>query len=203
MPYHAVFGFLDKFAIDLGGMSGSLGKQDERSVFTSPLTPLQRERGTRQLAVAPVICYESIYGEFLSGYIKNGAQLIFIMTNDGWWGDTPGYRQHLSYASLAAIETRRSIARSANTGISCFINQRGDISQQTNWWTPCAIKGTINSNSEMTFYVKHGDYIGRIAAYVAAFLLFCIFVDWFFEVRRKSALQKIAEAAEREDENYT
>src|SRR5262249_55056466 len=82
MPYPAVFGFLDKYSIDLGGMSGSLGTQDERSVFVH-----------HNQKAAPVICYESIFGDFLSGYIRNGAEMIFIITNDGWWGNTPGYRQ--------------------------------------------------------------------------------------------------------------
>ena len=69
-----------------------------------------------ELCVAPVICYESIFGEYVGEYIRNGAALIFIITNDGWWRDTPGYKQHLIYGGLRAIETRRSIARSANFG---------------------------------------------------------------------------------------
>src|SRR6185369_4078561 len=116
MPYRNIFGFLEKYSIDLGGTSGSLGIQKDRTVFRSP-------EGTR---IAPAICYESIYGGFMSGYIRNGAELIFVITNDGWWGNTPGYRQHKDYGRLLAIEFRKSIARSANTGISCFINQRGD-----------------------------------------------------------------------------
>ncbi|OFY68588.1 MAG: apolipoprotein N-acyltransferase, partial [Bacteroidetes bacterium RIFOXYA12_FULL_33_9] len=106
IPFPSVLGSL---ALDLGGTVGSLGTQKERTVFKSL---------DDTVGVAPVICYESVYGEFVSDYVKNGADLIFIITNDGWWEDTPGYKHHLSYASLRAIETRRSIARSANTGIS-------------------------------------------------------------------------------------
>ena len=90
--------------------------------------------------MAPVICYESVYGEYSTGYIKKGAQAIFIMTNDGWWDNTAGHRQHLYFASLRAIEARRAIARSANTGISAFVNQRGDILQPTRYDEPIAIK---------------------------------------------------------------
>ena len=186
MPYPALFGFLGKIAIDLGGMSGSLGTQEERTVFTSPhpripASPLPSikeaekggmgEREKNSEGIAPVICYESIFGEYVSDYIKNGATLIFIITNDGWWGDTPGYKQHLIYGRLRAIETRRSIARSGNTGISCFINQRGDISQETEWWKPAVIKGSINSNSGETFYVKHGDIIWRVSFYVSIIII--------------------------------
>ena len=131
--------------------------------------------------MAPVICYESIFGEYVTGYVQKGAELIFIITNDGWWKNTPGYKQHMSFARLRAIETRRSIARSANTGISCFINQRGDVSQPTGWWVDAAIKGTINANDEITFYVKYGDYIARISLFVSALLLLNLVVRKFIK----------------------
>jgi apolipoprotein N-acyltransferase len=161
MPFSKYFSFLEKYIIDLGGTTGSLGSQKEPSNFIS-------ETG---LQAAPVICYESIFGEYITDYIKKGAGLIFIMTNDGWWKDTPGYKQHLSFARLRAIETRRSIARSANTGISAFINQRGDILQQTDWWTRTAIDGTLRANDNLTFYVRYGDYLGRISSFMAVLLL--------------------------------
>jgi apolipoprotein N-acyltransferase len=108
--------------------------------------------------------------------VKNGAELLFIMTNDGWWEDTPGHRQHFIYAKLRAIECRRSIARSANTGISCFINQRGDVIQQTAYWEEDAIQNTINKNDRITFYVKYGDILGRIAYWTSALLLLILIV---------------------------
>ncbi|MDP4267459.1 MAG: apolipoprotein N-acyltransferase [Bacteroidota bacterium] len=170
MPFPAIFKYLDKFAINMGGIAGSLGMQKERSVFTSPNSDYK---------IAPIICYESIYGEYVSKYVKNGANFLFIMTNDGWWGDTEGYKQHLNYARLRAIENRRSIARSANTGISCFINQRGDLSETTKWWTPDVIKGTLNSNDEITFYTKYGDYIGFLSMYLSLFIiLFTLYTNF-------------------------
>ena len=123
------------------------------------------------MKVAPVICYESVYGEFLAGYIRKGAQLIFVITNDGWWGDTPGYKQHFTFSQLRAVETRRSVARSANTGTSAFINQRGEASLMTAYWEPAVIRASINANDKITFYVRYGDYIARISAYVSALLL--------------------------------
>ena len=169
IPFMKYLGFLRNIFIDLGGASGSLGSQDEASVFTA-------KDGTK---IAPVICYESIFGEYVTDYINKGANLIVIITNDGWWKNTPGYKQHMSYARLRAIETRRSIARSANTGISCFINQRGDVTEQTDWWVEASIKAKINSNDEITFYVKHGDYIGRIAVFVSVLLVLFLIVKRF------------------------
>ena len=161
MPFMKYLRFMSDIAIDLGGSSGSLGRQDEPSVFA----------GKDSTRIAPVICYESVFGEYVSEYVKKGAQFIFIITNDGWWKNTPGYKQHMSFARLRAIETRRSIARSANTGISCFINQRGEVAQATEWWTEAAISGKINANNEITFYVKYGDYIARISLFMSGLLL--------------------------------
>jgi apolipoprotein N-acyltransferase len=157
MPYLDVFPFIKKFAIDLGGTTGSLGVNPDQTPFVI----------SSKLKVAPCICYESVYGEFMNRFIQNGANVIFVITNDGWWGNTPGHRQHMLFSVIRAIETRRSIARSANTGISCFINQRGDISQRTTYWVPAAIRQKINANDRITFYVEHGDYIGRFFLLVA------------------------------------
>ncbi|MCC6252608.1 MAG: apolipoprotein N-acyltransferase [Bacteroidia bacterium] len=154
MPWPSVFKYFEKFAIDLGGISGSLGTQEEREAFFTT---------DKKFAAAPIICYESVYGEYVGEYIKKGANFLAIITNDGWWGDTPGYKQHLEYGSLRAIETRRSILRSANTGISAVINQRGEIVQKTNWWIEDALTTTINTNQKITFYTRFGDYLGVIA----------------------------------------
>jgi apolipoprotein N-acyltransferase len=183
MPFPSLLKPLEKYAIDLGGMPGSLGVQEERSVFSAPLS-LRRGAGG-EAKIAPAICYESIYGEYCGEYINNGAGLIFIITNDGWWKNTPGYRQHCSYARMRAIESRRSIARSANTGTSCFINQRGDIEQATQFWVPAVIKGTLNYNEEITFYTKHGDYIVWIAGILSLMLLVYTFIKRFTPSRIK------------------
>ena len=158
MPYPQHLKFLEKLSIDLGGITGSLGTQPHRGVF----------RSTDSLyGVGPIICYESVFGEYVAGYINNGANLLFVITNDGWWGDTPGYRQHLSFSRIRAIEMRRSIARSANTGISAIINQRGDVIDSLGWWKRGVIKGTIRANNATTYYARHGDYIGNISAFMA------------------------------------
>lgn len=163
-PFSNALSFLKPAFAAFGGATGSYGKQDEPSVFYS-------QSG---IGSAPVICYESIWGEYVADYIKKDAQFIAIITNDGWWGNTSGKDQHLHYAKLRAIETRRWVARSANTGISAFINQRGDIVQRTNWWVQGAIKQDINLNEELSFYVRFGDYIARIGSIgsgVFAFIL--------------------------------
>jgi apolipoprotein N-acyltransferase len=150
-PFSNALSFLKPAFAAFGGATGSYGKQDEPSVFYS-------QSG---IGSAPVICYESIWGEYVAEYIKKDAQFVAIITNDGWWGNTSGKDQHFQYAKLRAIETRRWVARSANTGISGFINQRGDVVQQTKWWVQGSIKQDINLNGELSLYVRFGDYIAK------------------------------------------
>ncbi len=105
--------------------------------------------------------------------------MICIVTNDGWWKDTPGYKQHKSFASLRAIENRRSVVRAANTGTSCFVDQRGVITQETKWWVPAVIRSEVNLNKSQTFYTRYGDVIGRSFSFVAVLLLLYTLVKRF------------------------
>ncbi|MCK4700486.1 MAG: apolipoprotein N-acyltransferase, partial [Bacteroidales bacterium] len=174
MPYPHLFKFLENIIFDLGGTTGSYGTQKERTTLNEP---------GGKAKIATLICYESVFGEYVTQYIHNGANIIFVITNDGWWGNTSGYKQHLTYSSIRAIETRRSVARSANTGISCFINQRGEIMQPTEWWVPDVIKSSLNLNDKITFYVKYGDYLGRVSDFFAIILLAYTLVN--FLITRK------------------
>ncbi|MFM7023873.1 MAG: apolipoprotein N-acyltransferase [Flavobacteriales bacterium] len=161
MPFANMLKPLKHLILDFGGTTGSLGVQENRSVFRAP---------DSSLSIAPIICYESIYSDYVAEYVQNGAQLLFIMTNDGWWDDSPGYQQHFAYAKLRAIENRRSIARSANTGTSGFIDQRGDIISATDFWVPDAVSASINANDELTLFTRFPKAIG-ILAVVGAFAL--------------------------------
>lgn len=160
LPYRKLFFFLEPLVEKLDGSMAGHGTQPERTPFKSPVGQ-----------VAPVICYESVYGEYFTGYVRQGAQAAFIMTNDGWWDLTAGHRQHLRFASLRAIETRRDIARSANTGISGFVNQRGDVRQATRYGEGSAIRDNVQLSDNITFYVRWGDLIGRISLFVTLVLL--------------------------------
>jgi apolipoprotein N-acyltransferase len=164
-------------SIDLGGYVGSYGTQAERTVYPAPVN-------APALRPAPIICYESIYGDFVAEYAHNGATLLTLFTNDAWWLDSPGYRQLLRYGSLRCIETRRDLARSANTGFTGFINQKGDIVQVVPAWVPTAARGTVHLNDEVTFYARYGELIGRGAQLLAVLgLLLVVAVS----VKRKLA----------------
>lgn len=173
MPFPHLFGFLEKYALDLGGTSGSLGVQDSVCIFRSHEVPA--------VFAAPVICYESVFGGYCTEYSRKGANIFCIITNDGWWRDSPGYKQHLQYARLRAIENNRQIVRSANTGISAFINERGEITESTKWWEPAVIQSMVRLNSELTFYATWGDYPGFLAL---IFLVIGIAKAQFFKKQR-------------------
>lgn len=173
MPFGDALSFLKPVFAHLGGAVGSYAGQEKPGVLYS-------QSG---IGAAPVICYESIWGEWVADGVKEGAQFIAIITNDGWWENTSGKDQHLDYAKLRAIETRRWVCRSANTGISAFINQRGDVVQQSKWWVRAALKQDINLNSDLTFYVKYGDYLPKTGSFLA--VLGMLFVGSKIRFKRK------------------
>ncbi len=162
VPANRFFRLISRMIPVLGNTNWDYGTQENRMVFTGS--------GSKP-GVAPVICYESVFGEYVTGYVNLGAEAIFIITNDGWWKNTNGYKQHLSFASLRAIETRRPVVRSANTGISCFIDIRGRITQQTQWWKSSVLKGTIYPQQRITYYVKYGDMILRSSVFTSLLIL--------------------------------
>lgn len=163
--------------LNLGGTVASLGIDKERKVFSNSFN-----KGK----IAPIICYESIYGEFTGEYVKKGANFLGIMTNDSWWGVTQGHQQLMAYARMRAIETRREIARSANSGISAHINARGDVVADTFYGDKTTLFAKVNLYDKITFYTKAGDLLSRICIFVLGFLLF---YNWIkkFQNRKKTA----------------
>jgi apolipoprotein N-acyltransferase len=158
---------LTKILPYLGGTKWGYGTQEERVCFA---------HSGSSMKVAPVICYESVFGKFVTEYVKKGAQAIFIITNDGWWKNTGGYRQHLDFASLRAIETRRQVARAANTGVSCIIDIRGRRVKETSWWSKAILSGKIYPESKITPYVKYGDYLLVISACLSGVIIIIVFI---------------------------
>jgi apolipoprotein N-acyltransferase len=165
--------FMGKWFENFGGISGTLGRDSERKVFVS---------WDNHFKAAPIICYESIYSDYITAYVRKGANILTVITNDGWWGNTPGYKQHMNYARLRAIETRKWVARSANTGISCFIDPLGNVIDPRPWDTPASIKHSIPVDNRQTFFVQHGDMLSK-ATIVVSILL--ILLDIVFGIRSR------------------
>ncbi|MDR2868347.1 MAG: apolipoprotein N-acyltransferase [Bacteroidales bacterium] len=164
MPFPKLFGFMEEWIIKLGGSNSSLGVDSIQRAFTLHLNGDSCKIG------APV-CYESIYGELFGNFVKDGAQMMCVITNDDWWGNTPGHRQHFMMSRLRAVESRRMVLRAANTGISGVINERGDVVQKTAFKTRTALKQIVTPQNQLTFYVKHGDWLAKIALILAGLSL--------------------------------
>lgn len=170
LPWYDITKHLTFLIVDLGGITGQLGYDDRPTVFTSPA-------GHR---AAAAICWEAVFGEFYSGFVREGAQVMCIISNDGWWEDTQGHRQLFLFSRLRAVESRRAIARSANTGTSGFIDQRGDVLGKLGWDVRDAITETLHTNDKITFYARYGDYIARLCS-----LVFGLCVLYFIAYRAK------------------
>ena len=170
LPYKKILEpILGNLLLDFGGTISSRATQENRAVF---ITKLNNK-------VAPIICYESMYGEYVTQFVRDGAQFLAILTNDGWWNNSPGHKQLLSYSKIRAIESRRDIIRSANTGISAIINKKGDIVDSLDYNKKGFINSSINLSDKITFYVKYGDFIYRIS------LFFFIIIVLFYFSKRK------------------
>ena len=148
------------FGVDLGGIAGQLGIGASAQPF--------EYKGVK---VAPAICYEGLYGAYMGEFVRSGAQALFVISNDGWWGDTPGYRYLFAYCRLRAIEHRRDIARSANTGISGFITMRGDVVDEMGWDERGVVSQSVRLNDKQSIYTRYGDYLGRLSLYIALLCL--------------------------------
>ena len=164
IPYSFIFDLIADFTVDLGGTSGSLSTDNNVDLLHY-----------NEIKVLPLICYESIFGDMITGRNSN---VIAVITNDGWWKNSSGYKQHFQYARLRAIEQRKSIIRSANTGISGLISPNGDVIRQTQWDEEIALNIKVSLNDTVTFYNRFGDLIGRIFSFISVLLLFSSLVKY-------------------------
>ncbi len=121
---------------------------------------------SNQAVIWPMICYESVYPSLVRGFVDSGATALAIITNDGWYGRSPGPVQHQQYAILRAIENRRAIARCANTGISCFIDKFGNVDNRTALFTETSIVGDMELNADKTFYTLYGDVLAWLCCLI-------------------------------------
>ncbi len=169
-----IFRALRFLVVDLGGVLGQIGRGEGAVTFTHA-----------GVAMAPAICYEGLYGDFMGSFVRGGAELLAIVSNDGWWRDTPGYRHLFSISRLRAVEHRRAVVRSANTGRSGFISPRGDVGATLGWQERGVITARVPLSSRMTFYTRHGDYVGRAARFV---LLLSLLYFVAYRVRRRNHL---------------
>ncbi|MEL7834961.1 apolipoprotein N-acyltransferase [Fodinibius sp. Rm-B-1B1-1] len=115
-----------------------------------------------------LICYDSVFPNWILNYVRNGAGYLTIITNDGWWGNTSGHSQHFAYARLRAIEFDRWIVRSANNGISGIIAPDGSVKVETPYWKTTAFNYKVPVLTSQTWYVRLGDWLPYLMIIISA-----------------------------------
>ena len=154
MPFVQYLGFLGKYSLELGGYTGTYSPRQASTTFVLP---------EASITILPIVCFESIFGPYCARRLPAEKGFICMITNDGWWKNTPGYRHHFNFSPVRAIENRRDFVRVANTGISALFDARGMVIARTPWWEKTTLKGRIHLRGGQTFFARHGDYPGRIA----------------------------------------
>ncbi len=119
-----------------------------------------------------MICFESHFGQLSREYVRNGADVIIEMTNDGYLGPTPVLRQHLANAVFRAVETNRPVLRVTNVGITAYINERGVIGDSPASYTEdVRVWSVPTSDGEQTFYVRYGDWFAWVCTIFTVVLM--------------------------------
>jgi len=163
VPYVEYFPWLDRFTFSLAGIS-SWGRGSGAPVMEFD------SRGNGRVKAANIICYESIFPGLVSGFVRNGAQFLTLVTNDGWYGTSYGPYQHLAIAKLRCVENRRAMARCANTGVTAFIDRFGTVYRQIPWWEPQTVSAAVPLESRLSFYTRYPDLFPKAAAVFSVLL---------------------------------
>ena len=147
--------------------------------FTRGKEPVVFSLTTDQVKVAPLICFEDTLGELTRQFVLRGANLLANVTNDGWFLHSAGGRQHLENAIFRCIETRRPMVRAANTGVTCFVNRFGRVTQvlldaQGSQFTEGVLTGTLEvpTDGGQTFYTRHGELFAKLCGAMTLLFLF-------------------------------
>jgi len=155
MPFVQYLRFLGHFSLELGGYTGTYSNREARSAFEYPVASTGGSIG-----ILPILCFESIFGAYCAQNLPGQNGFICMITNDGWWKNTPGYQHHFNFSRMRAIECRRSFIRAANNGISAHIDARGQVVDRTAWWQATTLKGEVQLRAGRTFFSRHGDFLG-------------------------------------------
>lgn len=164
VPYSGYFPVLERLAFTLAGV-GSWGRGPGAT-----LMELSRE-GRPPVSLANIICYESIFPGYVSEFVAGGAELLTLVTNDGWYGTSYGPWQHLAIGRLRCIENRRAMARCANTGVTECIDPFGRTIARVPWWEERVLTAELPLSKELSFYTRHPDLLAKVSVAVSVLVV--------------------------------
>jgi len=174
VPYADKITFLGSLMKWEVGLSGWNVGQDT-TVFSIPFPETNNnvitysEKDT--LHINGLVCYESIFPDFVSQFVYKGAEMIAVVTNDSWYGKLSGPYQHKEYAALRAVENRRSVVRAANGGISCIINPLGITETESEMFVKTFIVGDVVIEDEETFFTSNPLIIPILSSVFSIWIL--------------------------------
>jgi apolipoprotein N-acyltransferase len=160
--------FLDKLVEGIGDFEAGPGPTILS--FTPKSLHGGSPAGSRPVKFGVAICYEVIFPDLVRRFAGNGAEFLVTITNDGWFGPSSAPAQHFSMVIFRSVENHLAFARSANTGISGFIDPYGRILDATPLFTEHALKAAIPISHTRTFYSYYGDVFAYGCAIICAFL---------------------------------
>ena len=172
VPLLNLLSIMEGMHLSLNQSSASYGRIDKHKVFRY-----------KKLKIAPVICIETVYPEYVRQFAKKRANLLAVIANEGWTGKTSGYLQNASYASTLAIQLRKPLVRAANTGVTLFCNNKGEAKNQTKWMERTVVIDKLILSKSKTLYSMLGDWIGKISALLTIILLFFLIIKRKFSSR--------------------
>ena len=163
VPLRKILFFIDKMVEGVGEYQSG----EEYTIFEirNPKSKIQNFFGT-------LICFEVIFPDLVRRFVKNGAEFLVNITNDGWYGKTAASSQHIAMVAFRAVENRVPVVRAANTGISGIIEPTGKIAKETDIFVATYVTGEINTGLlQKTFYTQYGDVFAYICSMATIFLV--------------------------------
>lgn len=154
IPWLGLLDAIDVFGIDFPQMN-SYHRGSEVVNFNTAYGP-----------VPAMVCYDSVFPNWVRRAVRGGAVFVTVITNDGWWGNTSGHHQHFEYARLRAVETRRAVLRSANNGISGVIDANGDVLKKSDYWVRTGFTYDTPIYTTTTPYTLLGDWLVLLCALI-------------------------------------
>ena len=179
VPFKRYLSFVEKFAPT---PIGDFSKGKEYTVFKFDVTRSDRSdlairRSIKRVRFSTLICFEDIFPELARSFVKNGASFLVNVTNDAWFLKTAAPYQHCQASVFRAVEARTNVIRAANTGLSCFIDQKGRITAKVEkGGADTFVEGSrtedITVSRAMTLYTRYGDVFAYMTIIMTLLLLF-------------------------------